>query len=178
MSFDPKGIADGYVMDPDIKDMDEQLKAQGKVGIVYDPSEGIENVADPVANLPNVGSVLDDVGNILEYMCKDEIQELKNNDVSEYTNHMEEKFPAFSFKYYSLFRQIIEGEDITPLFSMLGAIERVKQGQISLDDAEKNLGEELAEQYLYPHVPKSNGNSGGNKKKKKNKNKKKKKGKK
>ncbi len=154
MNFDFDGIADGYVMDPDIADIDKQLKAEGKQGIIYDPSAGAETIADPVANLPDVDDILGSIEKILEYMCKDDIIKLKEEDAGGYIDHMEKKFPAFSFRYFSLFQHIIEGEDLTHLFSMLGAIERVKKGETTLDDAEKDLGEELAQKYVYPHIGK------------------------
>jgi len=182
MNFDMNGIADGYIMDPDVQDMDKKLKEEGKVGIVYDPSHGIENVEDPVANLPDTGVILKNVGDILEYMCKDEIVKMQKEDVDEYTKHMEGQFPDFSFKYYSLFRQVIEGEDLTHLFSMLGAIDRVKNGELTLDEAEKNLGNELGDQYIPEELRNTSDESGatpknGGKKKKKRNRKKKKRGK-
>lgn len=152
-NFD-KNLADGYIMDPDVADIDKKLKEEGKIGIVYDPSQGAENVADPIANLPDVKELLNNVEKILEVMCEDEMINLKNEDENDYNKAMEERFPAFSFRYFALFQQIISGSDLTHLFSMLGAIERVKKGELSLETAEKNLGEELAEEYIYPHIGK------------------------
>ena len=145
----------GYVDDTDINDIDAQLKKDGRTGIVFDPSGGLEGGVAP-ANLPNVTEVLTGVQNILQYMCNDDIIKLKSEDESEYINHMEGKFPAFSFRYYSLFQKIISGDNLTHLFSMLAAIEKVKNGETTLDEAEKGLGEQLAQEYVYPHVNKKN----------------------
>jgi len=154
--------ADGISNGMDIDEIDKQLKAEGKQGIVYDPTGGLDG-EKPVINLVDPGDVLANVEQILEYMCKDEIIAMKKTDEGEYLQHMEEKFPAFSFRYYTLFQTIINGEDISHLFSMLGAIERIKQGDISLEQAEKDLGNQLASRYV---TQKADG------KKKKNKNKK------
>ena len=149
--------------DADITDMDKKLKSEGKKAFVYDPSGGLEGL--PAPNLPDVGDVLSNVEAVLEYMCNDELIELKNKDEDEFDRHMEEKFPAFSFRYYALFKKIISGEDITPLFSMLGGIERIKKGDITIEEVEKDLGEELAEEYIYPHLNKNTLNGIGKKKK-------------
>jgi hypothetical protein len=162
MNFD-SSIADGYVMDPDIADMDKKLKAEGKTGIVYDPSAQADPNADPIANLPNTEDILTGIELILQKMCEDEMVKLKENDPSEFSNYMESQFPAFSFRYYSLFQTIIEGKDLTPLFGMLGSIEQIKSGAMTLDQAEKEQGEELAQEFVYPHVGQ---NTEGKKKKK------------
>lgn len=141
--------ADGYVMDTDMEEIDKQLKAEGKQGIIYNPTGGLDG-EKPVVNLVDPGDVLANIEQILEYMCKDEIIAMKQNDEGEYLQHMEDKFPEFSFRYYTLFQTIINGEDISHLFSMLGAIERIKQGNITLEQAEKDLGNQLASKYIKP----------------------------
>ena len=174
------GEIQGYVEEDDITRIDTQLKEQGKKGIVFDPSGGLENGVAPI-NLPNVNEILDKIVEILEYMGKDEIIKLKQEDDGEYSKHMEEKFPAFSFRYFSLFQKVISGDNLTHLFSMLGAIERIKKGELTAEEAEKNLGEELAEEYIYPNVPGSKPNGQreiNNSKQKRSKRKKKKGGKK
>jgi hypothetical protein len=141
------GKPDGYVMGNNIDEIDKKLKETGQQGFVYDPTGGLDN-DEPVVNLVDVGDILGNVEKILEYMCRDEIIALKNQEDGEYGHHMEEQFPEFSFRYYTLFQTIINGEDLANLFSMLGAIERIKQGKISIEDAEKNLGNQLASQYV------------------------------
>lgn len=117
---------------------------------VYDPYENSENVV----NLPNVPELLNQIIYILEYMNTDNIIKLKSENFEEYTQHMETKYFEFSNRYFGLFQKLISGEDITPLVSMLGAIENVKSGQISIEQAEESLGDMLAEEYIYPHLTK------------------------
>lgn len=161
-----EGISNG----DDIKKMDEELKKQGKAGIVYDPSgmmNGESNEAPPV-NLPNVNSILDKVYEILQYMDDNNMIKLKNEDDKKYIKKMEERFPAFSDRYYSLFQKIISGDDLTHLFSMLAEIEKIKSGSKTIEDAEKDLGQQLAQQYIYPKVPNSKPKNKTKTKKKKN----------
>jgi len=140
----------------------------------------VYDVDDGDANLPDVPVLLNRVIEILKFMSTDEMIELKANDEPEYIIVMENKFESFADRYYALFRKIISGEDLTPLMNMLAAIESVKDGKETIEDAEKRLGEDLAEQYIYPKI---GGNPNGNKKNlntknpynKKNKDKKKKK---
>jgi hypothetical protein len=128
-------------------------------GFVYD----IEGERSSQSELPNVHDLLNDVIKILEYMNTPEMQNLKKTEEAQYKLLMEQKFPEFSFRYYSLFQKLITGEDITPLLGMFAQIEKVKTGKITLDEAEKKVGESLATQYVYPSLNK-------NKKKKKRRN--------
>lgn len=117
-------------------------------GFVYDIESG-------APNLPDVPVFLNDIASILEYMCKDEILELRNKDSGEFNQHMEDKFPTFCDRYYALFQKILSGEDLSPLMNMLVAIEKVKSGKETLDQAEKKLGEQLAKKYVYPSLKKN-----------------------
>lgn len=126
---------------------EKDVDMSGGNKLVYNPDGG-------GVNLANVDYILDNVTEILEYMTNDEVIQQKNEDYEEYESMMEEKFPDFSFKYFAVFKKVITGEDITPLFKMLAAIESVQQGTESLDAAEKRLGEDLAEQYIYPKLNK------------------------
>ena len=127
------------VTEDEIKKMDN--------AIIYDMPDTSDT--DSV-NFPNVPNLLDEIANILEYMCKDDMIDLKTKNPNEFENHMEEKFSTFSFKYYAVFQKLLSGEDLGPLFSMLAAIEKIKNGNVSLEDAEKGLGEELAKKYIHP----------------------------
>ena len=119
-----------------------------KDGLVYDPSGG-------EVNLPNVDRMLDDIYKVLEASLTEEMVQLKKTDDAEYKAQMEEKFPQFAFRYYAIFLKLLSGEDITPLLEMLVQIEKVQSGEKTIEQAEKELGEQLAEQYIYPKVGKT-----------------------
>jgi hypothetical protein len=123
---------------------EDQIK-NNENAIVYDVPEGEANIE----NLPDVKILLKKVTEILEYMCTDEMIALKNEDTGEYNKQMEEKFSVFSNRYYSIFHKLLSGEDLTPLFSMLAAIEKVKNGEVTMETAEKQLGNILAKKYIH-----------------------------
>jgi len=127
---------------------EEEIK-KNKNAIIYDPTGGNET-----PNLPDVALLLSQVEEILDYMVKtEELKELKK-DNSEYEKHMEDKFPFFSSRYFGIFRKLINGEDITPLLTMCKSINEIKSGNITMEQAEKQLGEGLAEKYIYPNLTK------------------------
>lgn len=121
-------------------------------GFMYDPTGNFENEDKP--NLADTGRVLNGVQAILEYMCTDEVIELRNKDEVEYEKHMEEKFEDFCDRFYSIFKKVLSGEDITPLMGMLAEIEKVKRGDKTLEEAEQFVGEQLAQKYIYPKINK------------------------
>lgn len=119
---------------------------QGSNTIVYDPSEGeIPEV------LPDTDDILDNVIKVLECMNTEEMQMLKkaNNNLFEQT--MEEKFPAFADRYYSMFKMVLSGDDITPLFKMLSVINGISGGKKSFEDGEKEVGSYLTK-FLPPEL--------------------------
>lgn len=123
---------------------EDQIKNKDNA-IVYDVPEGEPSIE----NLPDVPELLKKVTEILEYMCTDDMIALKSTDSGEFNKHMEEKFSVFSNRYYSIFYKLLSGEDLTPLFSMLAAIEKIKKGEVSMENAEKELGKELAKKYIH-----------------------------
>ena len=110
----------------------EPEKDKNKIVLNFGNSD--EKAPDP-SELPNANSVLDDVILILECMATDEMKNLKNTNINVFEQVMEDRFQDFSFKYYSIFRMILSGEDITPLFMMLDAINDVNSGKKNFEEA-------------------------------------------
>lgn len=109
----------------------------------------IYDMGDMTPSLPDSDEVLRNVVEILDFMCTDEMIELKYKSVDEFEKYMEEKFSDFADKYFAIFSKLISGEDITILLKMLAAIKQVNTGQRSLEEVEKELGEELAASYIH-----------------------------
>lgn len=67
-----------------------------------------------------------------------------------------ELMPEFYDSYPSIVkrfcREDADKQDNTYLYKMLGLIEQVKTGEKSLASVEMNLGEELAQKFVYPVV--------------------------
>lgn len=107
-------------------------------GIVYDFDD--EN---PSGNVGNVDQILDQVINILENMNTSEMKTLRETNYPLFEQTMEDKYKDFSYNYYSVFKMVISGEDITPLFKMLEVLSSVKSGKRSFEDGEKDVGKYL-----------------------------------
>lgn len=103
----------------------------------------------------DVDYILDTVIKILEKMNEEEMKFLSKENNSLFIDKMSEEFSEFSDKYYTLFRTVIDREDLTNLFKMLEMIQKIKNNKIDVKSAEKQLGEELADQYLYPALNKN-----------------------
>jgi len=114
--------------------------------IVYDPSSG--GIPDV---LPNADVILDNVIKILECMNTDEMQLIKKANIPLFEQTMEEKFQEFADRYYSIFRMVLSGEDITPLFKMLSVINNINSGKKSFEDGEKEVGSYLTK-FLPPDL--------------------------
>ncbi len=115
-------------------------------GFVYDP---YRNQNEEV-NLVDTGSVLNSVQTLLEYMCTDEMRELKEKSPLEYEEHLEQKFESFCNGHYKLFKLILDGEDISPLMGMLAQIEKVKRGELTFEEANAQVLSGLATKYNVP----------------------------
>jgi hypothetical protein len=115
-------------------------------GIIYDPSAMVDDEAP--LKLPNVHEIVSKIETVLEYMCTDEMVKLKENDSGEYGAHMENKFPAFSSKHFSMFQQIISGEDLTMLFKMLEALEKLSSGKTDFETVQSELKENLNKNFV------------------------------
>lgn len=129
----------------------DQIDRNNKNNIIMDDDDNYDN---PV-NLPDVGKILSEVMKILEYMTTDEMIDMKSQDLAAYEEQMESKFPEFADKYYAVFKKVISGEDITPLFKMLVGIDKVNRGEKTIEEVETNLGKELANKYVLPVINKN-----------------------
>jgi len=105
-------------------------------GIVYDMGDD----DGPITKLPNANSILDQVLQLLECMSTEEMQVLKESNFDMYEQLLEEKFPDFTFQYYSVFKKLTSGEDIGPLLKILEFISNENTGKSTIHDVEKNVG--------------------------------------
>jgi hypothetical protein len=93
--------------------------------------------------------------NLLKQMINTyEFKEMKENNNKEYQNYLIQIFPTFYETYPTLFNNIIENKDLTFLEPMLEGIIQINENKDLKDNIEKDLGEKLAEKYLYPNIKK------------------------
>lgn len=118
---------------------EDEMKKLG--GQVYDKDE--QPFLMP-HQLPDPEYIIDSIIAMLEVMVTPAMKNLKKTDDNAYENIMEEKFPEFSMKYYSLFKMVLSGSDIQPLFIMLTGITKAKNGTKTLEHVEKDVGKELS----------------------------------
>lgn len=65
-----------------------------------------------------------------------------------------ESHPEFYQQYPFLVKKLCKKEDISMLFKMLSNLDQVEKGEKSLASVELKLGNELANQYIYPKINK------------------------
>ena len=90
-------------------------------------------------------------------MIQNEIQRMKElgkTDPFDYEMSLLEIFPEFYQQHPFLVKKICSGSDMSMLTKMLDNLEQVQEGNKSLASVELNLGNELANQFLYPVINK------------------------
>lgn len=116
----------------------------------------MDSVISPIDpnKLPDTEKIINKVAAIRLRLKDPEIVELEKKDKLAHRLKLEKEFFDFFEKYPSLFKQVYQGGDLDMLAQMLCAIEKIKAKTISVKNAEKELGEQLAQKYLYDKVPK------------------------
>ncbi len=100
--------------------------------------------------MSDVNKIRDTV-EIIKQMANTELcVNLSQSDKNSYQEYMKELFPEFSQNYVGLFKKIIFREDLTMLNAMLKNLEDLNNGVVQEKDVTTNIGESLAEKYLYP----------------------------
>jgi hypothetical protein len=87
---------------------------------------------------------------IQEMMNSDKCMLMEVEDKIKFTNFMREAFPTFYEEYPFLFKKVIARGDLSMLEPMLKAIEDIYEGKRVDREAANEIGEQLAEKYLYP----------------------------
>lgn len=154
---------------------EDEIREQG--GIIYDPAKWNE-AGKSSDTFPSAAGISDQIIEIYEYMLLDETKKLKEQlSEDDFSAHMEKKFRKFCDNYYAVFKMITSGGDITPLLGMLAEIDKNNSGQISYEETEKNVGQNLKDRFLPKHLQNEQGPQKGmrqykqlNKSKKKKKN--------
>ena len=87
-----------------------------------------------------------------------EIQEIisqnPNTDPFDFELKFMESHPEFYQQHPFLVKKLCKKEDISMLFKMLTNLDQVEKGEKSLASVELKLGDELANQYIYPKMDK------------------------
>lgn len=80
-----------------------------------------------------------------------EISEYVKNGIQE--EDLKKSYSEFVEQYPSLFKMVIEnGAYMEILNRMIDAAKRVEKGDYTIEEMDKVVGEELAKEYIYPHI--------------------------
>ena len=102
-----------------------------------------------------IQSIRDTVDFLQQIINTETLKQMKSNNNNEYQTYLIQLFPTFYESYPILFNNIIQNKDLTFLESMLEGIKKINENQDLKDSIEKDLGEKLAEKYLYPNIKKN-----------------------
>lgn len=69
---------------------------------------------------------------------------------------IETTFPSFIENYYALYRLTLKTDDVSMLDIMIDKIMNICDGDISINEVQTDIGNVLAEKYLYPKLGKPN----------------------
>jgi hypothetical protein len=101
-----------------------------------------------------IQSIRDTVEFLQQIVNTEKLKEMKKDNKKEYQNYLIQLFPTFYETYPTLFDNIIENKDLSFLEPMLEGIMKINENKDLKDSIEKDLGEKLAEKYLYPNIKK------------------------
>lgn len=103
-----------------------------------------------IDKLPDTSSIIEQIAKIRIRLTDQDYVELKKKDPARHRTTIEREFFPFWEKYPTLFKLIYKGEDTSRLAEMLCMIDKLKSKEVSVEQGEKELGESLAQKYLYP----------------------------
>jgi hypothetical protein len=101
-------------------------------------------------SLYNTSVLENDIASILGYI--DLLKEEKITDIFQLEMEVMKAYPCFYDQYPFLVKRLCKGEDLAILFKMIKELKKVESGEKTLTQVELPLGQELADEYLYPHL--------------------------
>lgn len=107
---------------------------------------------DEVLTTFNTFSIKEHIVMINEHIKKMELQGKK--DVFEFELELLEVFPEFYDKYPFLVKKLCKRGDLSILYKMIDNLEQIETGDKSMASVEMNLGQDLANKFLYPSLKK------------------------
>jgi hypothetical protein len=96
----------------------------------------------------NLATIKFYINTILEY-----IKDKDNAFESEL--YIMETYPDFYQEYPFLVKKLCKKDNLSTLYKMLGLLYNIEKGDETLGNVETNLGQELAQEYLYPNIKKN-----------------------
>jgi len=104
-------------------------------------------------NFKDIDQIKKNIEMIIRIRDTTNIQIIKKHSIEKYKETMKSIFPIFANEYATIFKLILNNDDLSKLYYMIDSINQIKKGR-DKDIVEKEIGEKLAEEYLYPIVGK------------------------
>ena len=101
----------------------------------------------------DIDKIKENIDMIIKIRDTNNIQNIKKYSIKKYKQTITTIFPTFAEEYATIFKLILDNEDLSKLYYMFNSINQIKKGK-NKDKVEKEVGEMLAEEYLYPIVGK------------------------
>ena len=76
---------------------------------------------------------------------------------NEFKAFMKSTFETFIKKYETLYKMVLQNDDINMLDMMIEQMTNVCYGNLTLDEVRNRMGEDLAQKYIYPKFGKTSG---------------------
>lgn len=103
--------------------------------------------------IPDLGKLLDNILQLLQYINTDEMQKLELEDNESFMEHVDNKFRNLSIQYYSIFSLLMDRknreDNVQKIIEMINRLKQVKEGKISLKQADHDYKEEINQRYIY-----------------------------
>jgi hypothetical protein len=128
------------------KDMNVKVVSAAEV----EESEVLRLEPSTEVNIPDIGKLSTGIIRILEYMVTPEVKNMKKQNQDVYEKHLEEKFQTFTESFYSIFRMLVSGQDISNLVSMLRTLNEVKTNKIEFEEARDKMSHIVNKQFVDP----------------------------
>ena len=90
---------------------------------------------------------------IVDFKNTAKLKKLKSKSIDEYNQILENTFPSFKLNYPGIFDIVVNNDNLDMLYNMFKMKEQIDNGG-DKDKIEKDLGEILAQKYVYPHINK------------------------
>jgi len=112
------------------------------------------------SHLPSPQSISEAANRPLEYnpreraeyiriMVKDIAKMSKDGETEE---QIRLKVPDFIEKYPELFKKMMKGEDLTPVYGMIQMLDKMGEGRLSQHEASVVIGKNLMDRYVTPQL--------------------------
>lgn len=108
----------------------------------------------PKEEIPDIEQLMDMVIEFMTYISTDQMQTMEKSDPDGFEKHLDNKFSAFSLRYYGIFKMLLEKkgreENLAKLIDLFSSLNKVKTGKKSMDLAYEQYTEGLNNEYIYP----------------------------